>query len=238
MARAHGKDTRLYVNATDLSGYASAATPSIGADVHDSTNFGSSGWHESDGGLKMAAIGVETFHDPEAAAEDPILAALVGTDAAVVTAIFDGGDAIGDWGWLIGAASLENYETTANVADLLKKRGQFRGSGSGGRCVLLHVLGAETASVNSNSHDGAASSANGARGNLHVTSEVGGGTWTVKVQHSADDAVWADLITFTNVTAAGAESVAVTGTVNRYLRCSLTKSGGTSITFALAVARL
>jgi hypothetical protein len=186
MARAHGKDTKLYVNATDLSGYASAATPSLSADVHESTNFGSAGWHASDGGLKAAAINIEAFHDPAAAAEDPVLAALVGTDAAVVTAVFDGGDAIGDWGWLIGAASLEAYEATANVADLIKKRGTFRGSGSGGSCTLLHVLGAETASVNSTGFDGVAGSTAGARGNLHVTA-INGRTWTVKVQHSTDN---------------------------------------------------
>lgn len=237
MARVHGKSAALYVNATNLSAHANAFSPSKSADVHDVTNFGSSGWHESSGGLAMAAIGVETFHDPAAAAEDIILAALVGTDAAVVTALFDGGDAIGDFGWLLGAASLESYEATVNVADMIKKRGQFRGSGSAGRAVLLHVLGAETASADAASVDNAASSANGARANLHVTA-INGGTWTVKVQHSVDNAVWADLITFTNVTATTQESVAVTGTVNRYLRCSLTKSGGTSVTFALACARL
>jgi hypothetical protein len=60
----------------------------------------------------------------------------------------------------------------------------------------------------------------------------------VKVQHSANNSTWADLVTFATVTAVGAEHavVAPATTVNRYLRA--TWSGTfTSATFAVAFAR-
>lgn len=82
------------------------------------------------------------------------------------------------------------------------------------------------------------SSASGGRGNLHITAITG--TWTIKIQHSVDNSVWADLITFTQATAAGgavSESLAVTGTVNRYLQITWTEDVAGSITFAVTFAR-
>ena len=75
---------------------------------------------------------------------------------------------------------------------------------------------------------------------LHVTANDRSATVDVKIQHSTDDSVWADLITFTQVGvgAETAEAKTVSGTVNRYVRAARTVAAGTgSITYAVGFAR-
>ena len=76
-----------------------------------------------------------------------------------------------------------------------------------------------------------ASTVNGAAG-IQAVSAYSGFTGVVgKIQHSADNSTWADLITFTNVTSAPtAERVTAAGTVNRYTRHVGTVTGSGSIT--------
>jgi hypothetical protein len=73
---------------------------------------------------------------------------------------------------------------------------------------------------------------------LHVTAFSGFSGVVIKVQHSTDNSVWADLATFTTVTAIGAQRVAVANgtTVNRYLRASIDVTGSGSITCLVAAA--
>jgi hypothetical protein len=65
-------------------------------------------------------------------------------------------------------------------------------------------------------------------------------TITWKVQHSVDNSVWIDLMTFTLANDATSERETVSGTVNRYLRAIRTVggSGGPTFECALSVARL
>jgi len=73
---------------------------------------------------------------------------------------------------------------------------------------------------------------------LHVTAYSGFTGVAVKIQHSADNSTWADLVAFTNVTAAGRERVLVAkGTqINRYLRASVDVTGTGSVTLLVAAA--
>ena len=62
----------------------------------------------------------------------------------------------------------------------------------------------------------------------------------IKIQDSADDATFADLITFSTVSSATAtsEQKAVTGTVAQYLRATASSAATSgSITFHVAFAR-
>lgn len=89
--------------------------------------------------------------------------------------------------------------------------------------------------------DNGAATTNGAVAHLHVLSKSGTSpTVTWKVQHSADDSMWVDLMTFTAATDKTSQRLAVTGTVNRYLRASRIAGGSNSPSFeaALAIARL
>ncbi len=93
---------------------------------------------------------------------------------------------------------------------------------------------------NLSSVDNSASSANGGAATLHIPANTVNGNTTIKVQHSANNSTWADLITFTNVAASTATSEikAVSGTVNRYLRATASTAGSSgSITFMIAFAR-
>lgn len=105
--------------------------------------------------------------------------------------------------------------------------------------ISLHDLGAETTSSNSSAVDNTASSASGGVGHLHVTDYSGFTNIIVKVQHSTDNFSGSivDLVTFATVTGATAERVAVTGTVNRYVRAIWTKTGTGSATFQVGFAR-
>lgn len=105
---------------------------------------------------------------------------------------------------------------------------------------ILHEIGAETAASGdteaADEVDNGASSADGATADLHVPALTLGGYTdvTIKVRDSTDDVTYADLITFTNVSAAGtAERKTVAGTVNRYLAMSWLFNGtgsGQSVT--------
>jgi hypothetical protein len=91
--------------------------------------------------------------------------------------------------------------------------------------------------TNGTSIDNAAASTNGGLFHVHVQD----GTATdcdVKVQHSTDNSVWVDLASCNNFAATGASSATVAAgtTVNRYIRASVTTSGGSS-TVQAAFAR-
>lgn len=103
----------------------------------------------------------------------------------------------------------------------------------------LHALESRTASDEGTVLDNAVLTSDGGAALLHVTG-VSGTTPTldVKIQHSADDSTYADLISFAQRTAKGSEYVTFSGTVNRYLKVVYT-IGGTSpdFTFHVAVGR-
>jgi len=82
-------------------------------------------------------------------------------------------------------------------------------------------------STNHTSVDNGASSANGALAYMFVSATTAG-NFAFKVQDSPDNALWADLITFTmDGSAVAAEQGSVSGTVDRYTRLVATRTGGT-----------
>lgn len=79
---------------------------------------------------------------------------------------------------------------------------------------------------------------NGFAASMHVTAYTGFTGVAVKIQHSADNSTWSDLVAFTNVTAVGAQRVLVArGTqINRYLRASIDVTGTGSVTLLVTAA--
>lgn len=138
---------------------------------------------------------------------------------------------------LEGAYSSE-YDVIAQVAALTKANAKITTSGVLEHGVILHPLGAVTADGNGAAVDHGASSTNGGAGYFQVTALSGFTSVTVKIQHSADNVAWADLLSFTAVTAAPAKQrVAVAGTVNRYTRRVVTVTGAGSMTFFAGFSR-
>ncbi len=86
-----------------------------------------------------------------------------------------------------------------------------------------------TATGNGTSVDNGASTTNGGAGFLSVPVNTRNGNITVKIQHSADNSTFADLVTFTVVSSTTKTSqrveVASGTTVNRYLRVNYTVAG-------------
>jgi hypothetical protein len=83
-----------------------------------------------------------------------------------------------------------------------------------------------------------ANTVNGGVGYLEVSDFSGFSGVVVKIRSSADDSTYADLITFTNVTAApAAERLTVAGTIDRYLCVTGTVTGSGSITPFVGFAR-
>lgn len=101
---------------------------------------------------------------------------------------------------------------------------------------LVHALGAETADGNGTAVDRGASSVNGGIAAIHATAYTGLTSAAIKIQHSTDNSVWADLVSFTSLTAIGSErkSIAAGTTVNRYVRAVTDVTGTGSVTFLVA----
>lgn len=233
----HGKEASVLTNGYDMSAYLSSVTVAGEAEVAEVTTLGADDKAYIPG-LRDATLSTEGFYAGGTGDIDEVLEARLGTQT-VWTVVMQA-DAVGALAY--GARVIDtSYEVGAELGGAVAVT--IEGQMSGGReaARVLHALGSETATGTSASVDNSASTANGLSAYLHVTAASGTTpTLDVKVQHSADDATWADLATFAQVTSAnGYERIAVTGTVNRYIRAQFTL-GGTSpdFTFHLAAARL
>ena len=239
MAFVHGKSGRLLLDSLALSGYLKGWEHGTEREMADTTVEGDGG-HKFIPGLDTGSLSLDGVWDSTATAggQDEVLDTARGASAASVITAAPEGFAVGKRVIPISARE-STYATSSPVGDAVTFSASWQSEGQVDVGIALHDLTAETATGNGASVDNAASSANGGVANLHVTA-VSGTTpsMTVKVQHSVDDAAWVDLITFTAATAKTAERIAVTGTVNRYVRATRTISGTTpSFTFAVAFAR-
>jgi hypothetical protein len=131
------------------------------------------------------------------------------------------------------------YEVLGSLFGLTKANVTHNVSGRVEDGVLLLEHLQKTANWTSTSVDNGASTAFGGAAYLEVSEFAGFTGVAIKVRHSADNAVFADLATFANVTGGPtAERVAVVpGTVNRYLQTTGVVTGSGTITPAVAFAR-
>lgn len=233
MAFIHGKSSSVLFASTDLSAYLNSWDTTLTADTAEVTCFGNGSKAYIAGG-KDATVSLSGFFDGSASAVDSVLATAIG-GTRVLTLSEAGVGTIGNRA-LVGQAIHTSYQVSAPVGDAVTISAEAQVTGGMASGVVLADLTARTAAGNTTAVDNAASSANGAMANVHLTAFTGTNI-TVKVQHSADNSTWVDLITFTQLTAAGSENKTVTGTVNRYLRVNLSGTF-TSATLAVAAARL
>lgn len=161
-----------------------------------------------------------------------------GVDNSLLWSVWPSGLLLG-YPAIMCASDLNSYKITSKVGQAVAMSIDAEPDDGVDIGVQLHALGAETADVNSTSVDNAASTANGGVVMLHVTAYSGLTNAVIKVQHSTDNSVWADLATLTTVTAVTSQRslVAAGTTVNRYVRSFLDVTGTGSVTFALGFAR-
>ena len=236
----HGKSAIVLHNDYDLSQYFNDASTSRSVDTAETSAFGSSAKTYITG-LQDGTISLSGMFDGAANAIDQEMTDILGVDGGGVITIAVGGSLALGQRVISALGDLTSYEVSAPVGDVVAANAEFQVDGGIGNAISLHALTAETATGNSSSHDGTASSANGGVAQLHVTANTMNNNMVFKVQHSADNSTWADLATFTTVatTVKTAERITVASgtTVNRYLRSSWTASGTGSVTFHINFAR-
>lgn len=240
MAFIHGKSAIVLLNGYNASAYFNELSASRSVETAETTAFGSSAKTYITG-LMDGTASLSGMFDGAASAYDAQIASVLGSSTnSVLTFSQQGSLAIGTR--LIATAGKHtSYEVTAPVGDVVSANTEIQADGGIDSGVSLHALTAETVSVNSTSNDNTASTANGGAGYLHVTANTMNGNCTLKVQHSADNSTWADLVTFsvvaTTITTAERVVVASGTTVNRYLRATLTTAATGSITYHINFAR-
>jgi hypothetical protein len=147
-----------------------------------------------------------------------------------------GGAAVGDAAFLIDSIRTD-YSTTTSVTGTVDASITTQTTGDTGYGVCVAALAAITTDTNGTAVDNAASSTNGGVAHLHVTAFAGLTSDVITIEHSTNNSTWATLATFTTVTAATTQRLAVTGTVNRYLRVVDDVTGTGSCTRLVAFAR-
>jgi len=238
MAFKHGKNTGVLVDDANLSPYFNEASASQDVETAETTTFGSSAKSYIIG-LKDGTMSMSGMFDGAADAVDDQLATTLGAEAAGYTTVAPEGLTIGNASYSCQARKT-SYEVSSPVGDVVSTSLSVQADGGIDRGVLLGAATAVTTTGEGASQDNAASSADGGAAYLHVTANTRDGSSTFKVQHSSDNTTWADLATFTAVsaTSTASEKVSVTGTVNRYLRASHAPGGSSgSVTYTMAFAR-
>lgn len=238
MSFSHGKNLVTLLGGYDISPFCDDAQISKALDEVETTTFGSTAKQYLTG-FQDGSISLGGFFDGSAAGSDAILDAAFNGGAEAFTVGY-AGTAVGNRADLASALD-KKYDVSGAVGAAVKFKAELRADGGAVGGVFLHALGAETATGTGTAVDGGAATSAGYLATLHVTGVSGTATptVTVKIQDSADNSTWADLITFTAATAIGGETKsAATGTVRRYTRAIWTISGTTpSLTFAVALAR-
>lgn len=238
MAKTSGLGVRLYAAGYDLSGDANALSGmGYSQTLLDVTALQDSAASRI-AGLSDGKVTVNGWFDSTTshAAWASNSGKLPSADQVVIVGL---GTALGDE--CIGIkAKQANYNVTrapgsaiATVAEYQSTAGQQLDFG-----VLLTTGPKQTdaSAADSTSVDQTSGTSAGGVGYLEAIS-IGSGTATVKIQSSTNNSTWSDLITFTAVTAKTSERVAVTGTVNRYVRV-ITSGTFTNLVFVVGFARL
>lgn len=245
MAFTHGKVSRLLLDTLMYSGFLKEIENGVEVDLADTTTFATTGGHSWTPGLHGGSLSLQGFLDNAtvAGSQNPTaVAALGAADTSVITSA-PAGLAVGSPVSML-AAREQNYNVNSPVAEAVQFQTSWQSDGTvdGGVSLLdpATAISGGVGDVLGTNVDNGASSANGAAAHLHVTANTRNGNTTVIVQHSVDNSVWVDLITFTVVGTGltSSQRATVAGTVNRHLRSKVTKAGTTgSITLAVAAAR-
>jgi len=227
MAFIHGKDTVVFWNSNNYSTYFSSVDINSTADIAESTTFGNVNktyvTGERDGTISLSG-----FWDATA---DGAFNSAYGTDFFNLV--------IGHDGITTGkrtsfsSTMITNYGASSPVGDIVASSLDLQSDdGLWNGSVLIN--GAFTATgVQGSVQDNATSTSNGLGAFLLVTSVSGTSpTATVKIQHSADNSTWVDLLSFGVANSAQSQINQVQDgtTINRYLRVYNTIGGSNTPT--------
>jgi hypothetical protein len=240
----HGSSTAVLVNEKVVSSEISGWTATHNRAMSEVTTVGQTAGSAGAAfvpGLMSGTLGLRgpQNSDPTLGLTAEIQGA-IGVDNAFVATCLPDGTAIGKPAlFIVGDPS--EYAVDAAVADAVAMTFTAMADESVDMGYVLHALGAETIDGNGTAVDRGTVSTPSTRGltaAIHVTAYTGLTGAAIKIQHSTHNSVWADLVSFTNVTAVTSERVKVANgtTVNRYLRVVTDVTGTGSVTFLVAAA--
>lgn len=228
----HGKGTVVLGDEVALTGYLNQVQVSKSAQAVNVTTFGNDD-KVFIAGVEEGTISLSGLFD--AAGSDTELHGALGAASGKLLTVGVDGLTVGNR-VSVAQAREASYSLQNPSNDAVRLNASFTCDGGVRSGVSLHALEAETATADFASVDNGDSTANGGVGYLHVTAFTGTDV-TIKIQDSADDAAWADLISFSSVTGVTQERSIVAGTVDRYVRAQISGGTFTSVTFAVAFAR-
>jgi len=136
----------------------------------------------------------------------------------------------------------EQYNSNMEVGSVVPFVAMFtnRNGARAGWGVALAVPVDFTNTINGSSVDNGASSGNGGVAFLQVLQAAATDSYSIVVEESANDSSWSTVATFTlDASAIGSERLALSGTLERYLRFTATRSGsaGDTVRLAMSVVR-
>lgn len=238
MSFRHGRDTKVLFADQDISSYLNEVSGSQTLETAETSTFGTNA-KTYVVGQNDATISFSGLFDGATDAIADIFQDVIDNDSTpAITLAYDNGLGVGNR-CSIAEAKQTGFDVSAPIGDVVSLSGEFQVTDGIRQGVLLAAETTDSSSSDGTAVDNSASTSNGARANLHVTANSSDDATTIKVQHSADNTTWADLITFTSVpaTTTTSETVSVSGTINQYLRAQSTLAGSGDITYSLSISR-
>lgn len=233
MAVGVGTNAQLMLDGYNLSDFFRDFSVDMSKDILDATVFGNNGWRAKAVGLKHAtASGTALYDDTTNTGSWDVLKNTFPSGTAGTYAWAPHGFALGNQVFIVYSEQIR-FNPQVVVDDLIRistaAEARERAADLG---ISLHALTAETSfPVTGTTVDHGAATTNGGVGTLHVSAIAGASPNVVyRVQHAAVS-TYADLVTFTAVTAANSSQrieVAAGTTVNRNLRMTITEGGTTT----------
>lgn len=236
MSATAGHVAQILLDQRNVSAAFREVTPTRSAETADSTNFASGGWRERVGGVTEAMISAQGLFDSTAGAEgmSAILDALQGVTAGAILTVAPEGLVEGKPA-VSGKTSLASTEVNAVIGDVVATNGEFTIEDYAGIGLLLRVAqSADETAGSKTSYDLGWATTKGGRAVAHRT--AGTGAWEVRVQHSVDNSVWADIATLSGSGSGAVTATSSATTVNRYLRVNVITQG-TGSRFVIAFMR-
>lgn len=235
MAFSHGASASVFSNGYDLTAYFNSFEGTGQNEPAETTTFGNTAKTYipgvSDGNMKA-----EGLFDATAGASGDKLNQAIANRAVTTVCYWPEGDTLGNRG--VGLAGHESaYDIKSDVSDANKVSAEFQSSVGREGITSHRAVASSTAAGTATVIDHTTGSTGHAVGYLQVTGATSG-TVTVKLQDSADNSSYTDLITFTAITSSNApfaERLEASGTVRRYTRAVW--SGAGTATWGVALGR-
>lgn len=226
----HGKNVNVFIDEFDFSTYFNDVSASTTVDTAESSAFGTSAKTyvvgHRDGTISLSGM----FEGTASTGTDEFFENALGNTTKALVIVAPEGHSNGT-GAIMLEADNTSYEVSGAIADIVQASAEFQSTDAVEHGKILSSGSTVTATGNGTGVDNGASTANGGAGFLSVPVNTRNGNITVKIQHSADNSTFADLVTFTVVsgTTTTSEKIEVADgtTVNRYLRVNYTVAGST-----------